>query len=144
MMVGPLLGEADGAVRVLEDLDPGFQAVFIATGHTDPADSQERIDALSRIVPPRGFARVDVDGAPGAIGAVAVEGQWAGIFGMRTVPEHRRRGLARMVFESLCATARAAGASRGYLQVEAANAAAVALYAAKGFEEAYRYSYWSR
>jgi len=63
---------------------------------------------------------------------------------MRTAPEHRRKGLARRIFTSLLAASRQAGASRAYLQVEAANAPAVALYSEAGFEEAYRYSYWSR
>jgi N-acetylglutamate synthase len=73
-----------------------------------------------------------------------VEGEWAGVFGMRTVAALRRRGLARRVFESLCAMACGAGARRGYLQVEAGNDAAVALYAGSGFVEAYRYRYWAQ
>jgi GNAT superfamily N-acetyltransferase len=144
MMVGPLLGEADPSVLMSDDLDAAFEDVFVVTGHAEPADVRERLEALGRIVPPRGFARVDVGGAPVAIGAVAVEGQWAGIFGMRTTPEHRRRGLAWMIFSALTAKARSAGATRGYLQVEAANAGAIALYARAGFAEAYRYSYWAR
>jgi ribosomal protein S18 acetylase RimI-like enzyme len=63
---------------------------------------------------------------------------------MRTTPERRRRGLAWMIFSALTAKARSAGATRGYLQVEAANAGAIALYARAGFAEAYRYSYWAR
>ena len=75
---------------------------------------------------------------------MAVEGDWAGIFGMRTTPEHRRKGLAWKIFTALTAKARASGAARGYLQVEAVNAGAIALYERAGFEEAYRYSYWAR
>ncbi len=144
MMTGPLAGEPDPAVTVSPDLDAAFEQVFVAAGSGDPRDARERLDALARIVPPRAFARYDVTGAPAAIGAVAVEAEWAGVFAMRTAPEHRRRGLARKVFETLLATARAAGARRGYLQVEAENAAAIALYAAAGYVEAYRYRYWSR
>jgi GNAT superfamily N-acetyltransferase len=144
MMVGPLAGRVDPDVRLLTELDDGFRDVFAATGHAEPADVQERLDALARIVPPRAFARIEPDGVPAAIGAVAVEGDWAGVFGMRTVPDARRQGLARRIFESLTAFAREAGATRGYLQVEAANTGAITLYAAQGFEEAYRYSYWSK
>src|SRR6185295_14296651 len=55
MMTGPLLGEADPAVRVLTELDAGFREVFAVTGHAEPADVQERLDTLARIAPPRGF-----------------------------------------------------------------------------------------
>ena len=137
-------GEADPIVRMSDDLDAGFEDVFVVSGHAEPADVRERLEALGRIVPPRGFARIDIDDAPAAIGAVAVEGEWAGIFGMRTTPEHRRKGLAWNIFTALTAKARGAGATRGYLQVEAVNAGAIALYARAGFEEADRYSYWAR
>jgi GNAT superfamily N-acetyltransferase len=100
--------------------------------------------AFHRIPAPRGFAVVEIDGEPVAIGGMAVEGDWAGVFGMRTLAAHRRKGLARDILEALFATARQAGASRGYLQVEADNAPAVTLYEGFGFREAYRYRYWAR
>ncbi|MFI4934912.1 MAG: GNAT family N-acetyltransferase [Caulobacterales bacterium] len=144
MMTGPVAGEADATVRVASELDAAFEAVFAAAGTGDPGDTRERLEALGRIVPPRGFARIDVEGAPAAIGAAAVEGEWAGIFGMRTDPAYRRRGLARAVLASLLAFARGAGARRAYLQVEADNASAIALYGSAGFETVYSYQYWDR
>jgi ribosomal protein S18 acetylase RimI-like enzyme len=100
--------------------------------------------AFHRIPAPRGFAVVEIDGEPVAIGGTAVEGDWAGVFGMRTLAQHRRKGLARDILGALFATARAAGATRGYLQVEADNTPAVTLYEGFGFREAYRYRYWAR
>ena len=144
MMVGPLLGEPDPEVLIADGADAAFEDVFIAAGTGGPLDARERLDALARIVPPRGFARMEIAGAPAAIGACAVEGRWVGVFGMRTAPDHRRKGLARRLFGALTAFGRGAGAEQGYLQVEADNAPAIALYAAAGFEEAYRYRYWSR
>jgi ribosomal protein S18 acetylase RimI-like enzyme len=85
-----------------------------------------------------------VGGAPAAVGVCAVEGEWAGILGMRTAPAFRRRGLARGVFRALAGHAAALGARRGYLQVDERNVAAIALYASEGFEAAYVYRYWSR
>jgi ribosomal protein S18 acetylase RimI-like enzyme len=90
------------------------------------------------------FARLDVGGAPAAIGACAVEGDWAGVFAMRTDPAHRRLGLARRVLGTLLAEASAAGARRAWLQVEDGNPGAIALYRGAGFAEAYRYRYWAR
>ncbi len=144
MMTGPVRGEAHGAARVSSDLDADFEAVFVAAGSGDPMDARERLGALGRIVPPRGFARIDIEGRPAAIGACAVEDDWVGVFAMRTDPDFRRRGLARGVLSSLLAFARGAGAGQAYLQVEADNAPAISLYRAAGFEEAYRYGYWDR
>jgi ribosomal protein S18 acetylase RimI-like enzyme len=144
MMTGAVRGSADPGVRIDDAVDEAFAKVFAAAGNPDPGDARERLDALGRIAPPRAFVRIDVAGAPAAIGACAVEGPWTGVFGMRTAAEHRRKGLARRVFGALMAFSSAAGATRAYLQVEAENAPAIALYREAGFDEAYRYLYWSR
>jgi ribosomal protein S18 acetylase RimI-like enzyme len=143
MMVGPAGGDGDGAAIIEAGLSEDFAAVFAAAGE-DPGDTRERIETLGRVPAPRAFARIDVAGAPAAIGACGVEADWAGIFAMRTAAARRRQGLARRVLAALLAWAGQAGARRAWLQVEADNAAALALYAAAGFAEAYRYRYWSR
>jgi GNAT superfamily N-acetyltransferase len=144
VMVGPVTGASvAGEVSVSSNLDEVFGAVFAATA-TDPADSTERLAALGRIAAPRFFARLEVGGQPAAIGASAVEGQWAGIFGMRTAPNHRRQGYAARILSTLLAKARQAGATKAYLQVEAANLGAIPIYQRSGFEVAYRYYYWTR
>ena len=143
-MVGSLAGAADR--RIVIETSPGdaFRRVFADPDFGDDADARERLDALARMPSPRAFALISVDGTPAAIGACAVDGDWAGLIGMRTAPAHRRRGLARRVFLALGDFARRNGASRGYLQVEAQNAPAVALYRSAGFEAAYGYRYWRR
>ena len=144
VMTGPVDGASvDGQVSVSSILDEVFGAVFAATA-TDPADSAERLAALSRIAAPRFFARLEVAGQPAAIGASAVEGDWAGIFGMRTAPNHRRQGYAARILSTLLAKAQQAGATQAYLQVEAANVGAIPIYQRAGFEVAYRYYYWAR
>ena len=143
VMLGATAGEGDPAVRVAAAPDAAFEAVFTATAG-DPQDGRERIEALARIPAPARFARLDIDGAPAAIGASAVGGGYAGVFGMRTAPDHRRKGLARRVLRALLAEAGALGAARAWLQVEADNAPAIALYADEGFAPAYRYRYWVR
>jgi len=143
MMTGLLTpGDAAG-VALSPDPDEGFSSVFLA-GAPSPGAAAERIDTLTRIPAPRAFARIDRDGAAVAIGAVAIEAGWAGFFGMRTLAEHRRQGLARAVLTGLTDFALAAGATRAYLQVEAANSPAVALYQRLGFRTAYEYRYWER
>ncbi len=143
VMVGPTGGEGNLSVAISSAPDETFEAVFTASAG-DPEDGRERIEALGRMPPPACFARLDLDGAPAAIGVAALGGGFAGVFGMRTVPAHRRKGLARRVLLTLLAEARRQGVDRAWLQVEADNAPAIALYAAEGFEPAYRYRYWSR
>lgn len=87
----------------------------------------------------------DVDGAPAAVGRLAVPhggpGSWGGLYCMATRPNARRRGYATAILQALVA----AGASRGvqsyWLLVTAANAGARELYARAGFSEAGRYLY---
>lgn len=142
VMVGrPTPGDAAG-VELADTPDAGFTSVFLGTAG-DPGDAAERIEAVQRLAAPRGFARLDVDGAPAAIGAAAVDSGWVGVFGMRTLARHRRQGLARRIIAGLSTFAIEAGARQAYLQVEQANIPAVTLYRALGFEIAYRYRYWT-
>ncbi len=143
VMVGPAGGANDG-VLIGEAPGAAFQAVMFEALYRDQADADERLATLRRVPPPMMFARIDVDGAPAAIGACAVEGDWAGISVMRTSPNHRRRGLAGRIVSALLGEAARAGATKSYLQVEAANTNAIALYEKLGFETAYGYRYWAR
>ena len=144
VMVGPALGCADPAVVFFAAPDAGFEAVFTASAGGNIEDARERLETLGRIPAPARFACLDIDSRPAALGACAVEGEWVGLFGMRTAPEHRRKGLARRVLRALLAEAGALGAVRAYLQVEADNAPAIALYETEGFRTAYAYRYWVR
>jgi GNAT superfamily N-acetyltransferase len=143
VMTGPL-AEGDAGPAVISDaVDEAFCDLFVEV-QGDGADAAERVGTLRRIAPPRAFASARIDGRAVAIGACAIEGEWAGVFGMRTAAEHRRRGLAQAVIAALSAAARDAGASRAYLQVEADNAPAIALYERLGFATAYTYRYLKR
>jgi ribosomal protein S18 acetylase RimI-like enzyme len=143
-MTGPLNGEIDPEATLAAETSADFAKVFADPSFGHDADARERLEALGRIPAPRGFALIRIDGEPAAVGACAVEGEWAGIMGMRTAAAFRRRGLARRLFRTLTAFARDAGASRGYLQVDDDNASAIALYAAEGFVPGYLYRYWTR
>lgn len=145
VMVGEVLAASeahDPAITISDGPDPAFEAVLAASAAGNAADARERLDALSRIPAPARFGRLDVDGRPAALGATAVDGDWAGIFGMRTLPNYRRQGLARRILTALLAQAHALGARRAYLQVEADNTPALALYGGLGFVPAYGYRYW--
>lgn len=81
------------------------------------------------------------DGAPACGVRVTIDGGYAGIFDIATIPAARRAGLARQImFESMTAAA-ARGARIAWLQLPAANTAAMQLYRSLGFSEAYRYRF---
>jgi RimJ/RimL family protein N-acetyltransferase len=147
--VPPPPAAPDAAIHIADHPDERFRAVLFEALYRDAADADERWSTLKRIAAPVFFARLDVDGVPAAIGACAVDGVatgdgWAGLSVMRTSPSHRRKGLAGRIVAALLASAHAAGARRMYLQVEAANTGAVALYERLGFATAYSYRYGSR
>ncbi len=79
--------------------------------------------------------------APGAIGRCVVDGPWALFGAVEVEPAARRRGLATAVMGALARQAYAEGATAAYLQVEADNEAARALYDRLGFTDHHGYHY---
>jgi ribosomal protein S18 acetylase RimI-like enzyme len=90
------------------------------------------------------FARVDSpEGEPVAVGIGVVDEGWLGVFSLTVAPTARRRGWAMAIMDALEGWAGAAGARDVYLQVEADNEAALALYARRGLHIAHSYHYRS-
>ncbi|MFJ6849756.1 GNAT family N-acetyltransferase [Streptomyces sp. NPDC091271] len=81
-------------------------------------------------------------GVPAAIGRCVVDGRWAGFMAVEVGPEHRRRGLATAVMTALARTALDEGASAAWLQVEADNEGARALYDGMGFATHHSYHHF--
>ncbi|WP_248958779.1 GNAT family N-acetyltransferase [Sphaerisporangium perillae] len=90
---------------------------------------------------PAGYAAVEEEGRPVAVGRSVLQGGMLGIYCMATVPEARRRGLGRSVLRALLAGGRARGATGAYLSVLARNSAAISMYSAEGFTASGRYHY---
>jgi ribosomal protein S18 acetylase RimI-like enzyme len=76
-------------------------------------------------------------------GQSAAEADLVGLYDVFTHPQARGRGLARLLCSRLLAQAHAAGARVAYLQVEADNHPARAVYHGLGFADAYAYHYRS-
>ncbi|WP_371479693.1 GNAT family N-acetyltransferase [Kitasatospora sp. NBC_00315] len=81
------------------------------------------------------------DGAPAAIGRCVIDGEWACFGAVEVAPAARRRGLATALMAVLAARAAEEGATGGYLQVEAENENAIALYDGLGFTTSHTYHY---
>ena len=77
-------------------------------------------------------------------GQIALEGDLAGVYDMVTDPASRGRGVARAIVTELLSWAWQHGATRAYLQVDAQNAPALAVYRRFGFATAYTYHYRAR
>ncbi|WP_318201559.1 GNAT family N-acetyltransferase [Streptomyces sp. SCL15-4] len=79
---------------------------------------------------------------PAAIGRCAVDGRWAGFAAVEVEPVRRRQGLATEVLAALARRALDEGASAAWLQVEADNEGARALYRALGFLPHHAYHHY--
>ena len=62
------------------------------------------------------------------------QGAWQMIFGVNTLPEYRRQGVADALLDALCARAAALDLAFLTLEVRASNAPAIALYRKHGFQ----------
>ncbi|MFJ8926923.1 GNAT family N-acetyltransferase [Streptomyces sp. NPDC102364] len=89
------------------------------------------------------FATVPGEGdVPAAIGRCVVDGRWAGFAAVEVDPAQRRRGLATDVMTALARQALDEGASAAWLQVEADNEGARALYDRMGFATHHAYHHY--
>lgn len=84
---------------------------------------------------------LEVDGVPVACGQYAREGALVGLYDIHTAPDARGRGHAQALCRWLLLHAATEGARTAYLQVDAHNTPALAVYRKLGFAEGYRYHY---
>ena len=122
--------------------DAAWAALFLGEGF-DPVDGASRVRSLSR-AQGSAYASLRQEGKTVAAGAGAFSHGWASVHGMRTAVGYRGQGLAGRVLAALAQAAAQKGLRRVFLQVEASNPAAQALYRRAGFETAWSYMYWSR
>jgi ribosomal protein S18 acetylase RimI-like enzyme len=130
-----------GDATLSADYTDAIDAVVRETA-ASPEEYAERSGIARRTPQPRRFAQVERDREAAAVGLSVITEGHAAIFLMRTAPTFRRQGLARAILATLLDWARREGAEHTYLQVEAANAPAIALYERAGFTTAYAYRYW--
>ena len=109
---------------------------------TAPEGRQAHAERLRHSpVPYRNLVLRDGDGQILACAQAAIEGDLVGLYDVFTAPPSRARGLSRGLCALLLQQARELGARVAYLQVDAANHAARAVYRRLGFADAYGYHY---
>lgn len=144
IMTAPIAAHAPApGVSVSAEISPLFDAALRDTAK-DAAEYEERRNIAARAPQPSAYAVIEQDGRAAAIGLAAASEGLAGVFLMRTVPEARRRGLAARVLETLLARCADWGVRTVFLQVEADNAPAIALYERAGFSTLTTYRFWRR
>jgi ribosomal protein S18 acetylase RimI-like enzyme len=79
-----------------------------------------------------------------ACGQAAIDDDIAGIYDMATDEQFRGQGLARTIVGALLDWAQQHGATKAFLQVNADNEAALAVYRRYGFQTVYTYDYRAR
>ncbi len=129
------------AIEVAETFDEEWFAAYMDFAEEDAAGFAIRREILQRIGASTGFALLQIDDQPAAVGLGVVEAGWLGIFCMGTAPAFRRRGAARTILRTLAIWAQMQDADHAYLQVMDKNSAARPLYAGIGFQTLYHYHY---
>lgn len=122
--------------------DAAWTGLFLSEGF-DPVDGASRVQSLSRNTG-NVYASVRQDGQTLAGGAASFGHDWASLHGIRTAQHCRRQGLAGRVLAGLAKAALLRGEEQVFLQVEAHNSAALALYQRAGFRTVWEYVYWSK
>jgi len=144
VMTAPARGVAEIAVPFADLLDRPDEAwgqVFLGEGF-DPVDGAHRVRRLTE-APDALYGAVREGGRTVAVGVVSFGHGWAGVHGMRTAADRRGAGFASRLLALFGSAALARQVDQVFLQVEETNRAQ-ALYRRAGFEEAWRYRYWTR
>ena len=129
-----------GGVSLNARPDASWMAMFIGEG-LDPVDGASRSRALSRAEGTL-FASLREGGQTLACGAACYAHGWLSVHGLRTAASQRGRGLAGRLIRAMALEAQRRGIARVFLQVDGANAPALALYRRAGMETAWTYAYW--
>ena len=138
---GPLLARLPESPDLAVTIEPRPSPDWLALMHDlDEHDPDAHVAILAG-PPVIGFATLRRDGVPVGIGRISVEGGWAGVTSVDVAPDVRRQGVGTAVMRALVAWAAERGAEATYLQVRAANDAALRLYAALGYATHHPYCY---
>jgi ribosomal protein S18 acetylase RimI-like enzyme len=129
-IVHPAAGVFADAVAVLQEATPAQRDAYLERMAASPLPTRALL--------------AHSDERPVGVGTVMLEDGIAGIFSMATAPDLRGRGIASALVARLLAWAWERGARHAYLQVDAENRPAIAVYRKFGFVTGYAYHYCGR
>jgi GNAT superfamily N-acetyltransferase len=141
--VSDAAGHDTGDTCRVQPCDPASFAELIGGLRGTPAPQRAAHARRLQLAPVRHVALTLRDGSGEllACGQVAREGRSVGLFDVAVPAQRRGQGWARRLCITLLAQARDDGARLAYLQVEADNAPARAIYHRLGFADGYGYHY---
>jgi len=114
---------------------PAWLAGVSERQSADKRDPAHLAAIVGRIKVAAAFATLRLEGNGVGFGMSAIDRGFAEIGSVMIDAALRGRGLGRAVVEALLAWAEGRGAHAAFLQVDAANAPALALYASQGFRD---------
>lgn len=130
-----------GILRTSPEMTGEWLDVFCSLS-PERAKDKETIRELFRLpLPPCQYGLLMVEGQVVACGLAVRQGEYVGLFDIVTDPAFRRLGYGEALLLHMLHQAVEEGARTAYLQVLAANAAALSLYAKLGFTEKYKQWY---
>jgi len=136
------LSREDG-VDHLPSRDVGrFVDARIRVAGDDPTFKPGLTEIINAIKPEVGlFIFEEADFGPTAVTLAVQDNDLAGILQLGVAEACRGRGIGTAILHAALRWAKVKGARQAWVQVEAENAAAIALYRRAGFQDVYRYSY---
>lgn len=138
------LSAADGQNQEAQALPGGAEEwleAFQVTSGKSGTGQTIHLDILRRIKHHVAWAAHPASNSPLCCGLGVLVGQDLGLFDIATHPDHQRHGLAQQLCRGLLTWGYRRGARSAFLQVVAANSAAIRLYEKLGFQVAYKYWY---
>jgi ribosomal protein S18 acetylase RimI-like enzyme len=133
-------GGLPAGAEVAAEADP--DAAWLARYHYRGTDTQPPVmrEVLTS-AQDQAFVSIRTESEVLAIARLSIADGWAGLTAVEVNPGHRRAGLGLAITAAACAEAVRRDVGRVFLQVEAGNAAARALYERCGFRYSHRYHY---
>lgn len=119
-----------------------FVDARIRVAGDDPGLKPGLTEIINAIKPEAGlFIFEEPDFGPTAVTIAVQDNDLAGILQLGVAQERRGRGLGTAILHASLRWAKLKGARHAWVQVDADNAAALALYRRAGFRDVYEYSY---
>jgi len=137
--------DLDSGIYQLPGKDIGrFVDASISIRGEDPERKPGLTEVLEAIRPPSGMFVMEDDKGPVACALCVRDNDMAGLFDIGVRHDCQGMGYGRSIVRTALRWARQQGAKTAWLQVEAANKGANALYSRLGFSEVYSYVYRTR